>query len=461
MTKHFWTGFGAPLPVNKIARLSHRGISERSTLVVSIMNTLRAMVAAASTLVGCVSVYGQMQFEYEQLPIDYHAQPADTAITAMQSSIDEGELDLAFKPPAGYLESILEQLDISTTTQALVFSRTSLQLNRISPHNPRAMYFNDTNYVGWARGGDIEIISVDPKIGAVFYKLENRQVEKPKFERDRGNCLNCHGTRRTDNVPGPVVRSVFVDGAGRPHFTAGTFDTDHSSPFRQRWGGYYVTGSHGSLRHMGNVISPGPFRPKDFDYELGANRTDLAELVDTQGYPTSHSDIVALMVLEHQSKAQNLITKAHYDEWSDVHRDKALNKALQRPADYRGDVTKRRLARNGERLVRYLLFADEFKLTAKVAGTSGFQKIFSKLGPHDKKGRSLRELELTTRLFRYPCSYMIYSPAYRRLPKMTSKFVKTRLEEILSAPKPVVGYGHLSEENRRAILEILTETGAL
>ena len=80
------------------------------------------------------------------------------------------------------------------------------------------------------------------------------------------------------------------------------------------------------------------------------------------------------------------------------------------------------------------------------------------LGPRDSHGRSLRDFDLERRIFRYPCSYLIYSPAFDALPVAVREYVSKRLNEILSGEDQTAEFQHLSAEDRRAIREILAET---
>ncbi|MCA9068246.1 MAG: hypothetical protein KDA84_04950, partial [Planctomycetaceae bacterium] len=186
--------------------------------------------------------------------------------------------------------------------------------------------------------------------------------------------------------------------------------------------------------------------------------TDLSDRVDVAPYLTPHSDIVALMVLEHQTQMQNAITAANYENRSAVHSDGIMNAALDRPEKYRSDTTKRRVASAGDNLLRYLLFSEEFQLASPVKGTSSFSKDFQSKGPRDRQGRSLRDFDLTTRMFKYPCSYLIYSPAFDQLPSEVKNHVTTRLHNILTGHDKSEDFSHLSAKDRKAILEILTET---
>lgn len=398
--------------------------------------------------------------EFERAPIHYSkAQPND-AIARLQAKLDAGKLRLSFEQERGYLASVLGELGVGPSSQTLVFSKTSLQRSKISPKKPRAIYFSDDLYIGYCQGGEVlEISAVDPQLGAVFYTLEQREADRPKFVRQTDSCILCHGSSQTKNVPGHVVRSVFADGGGDPILSHGATRVDQATPFERRWGGWYVTGTHGEQRHLGNLI----VRNRQ-DREIlaknphGQNVTSLADFCDTSAYLTPHSDIVALMVLEHQAEAHNLIARASIQTRRALHDQAQLNKELGEAADHVSDSTRRRIKSVVEPLVRYLLFSGEAKLTEPVKGTSTFAADFARRGPRDKKGRSLRELDLERRLFKYPCSYLIYSDAFTQMPIVARDLTLERMHEVLTDRDYSGGFGHLSAADRQAILEILRET---
>ena len=415
------------------------------------------LLAACLLSLSAATGLGQLQFEQE--PINYDTAPVDDPVAQLQQKLDAGEIQLEFDDDCGYLRSVLRLLDVKESSQVLIKSKTSFQLRRISPKRPRAVYFNDHSHIGWVQNGDvIEMMSTDPEQGEIFYTLSQERVDHPKFIRDRGQCIVCHASSRTQGVPGGLVRSVFVDAGGQPQFGSGTFTIDHRSPFAERWGGWYVTGTHGALRHMGNVLSKDRQNPEALDREDGANVTDLSARLDTSPYLTPHSDIVALMVLEHQTQMQNYLTLASYENRSAVHYDDIMNAALDRPRDHVSDTTQRRVAAVGDKLLRYMLFAGEFELTSPVEGTSGFAEQFTALGPRDRRGRSLRDFDLQTRMFKYPCSYLIYSASFDHLPVSVQDYVVGRLHDVLTGKDRSREFAHLSQTDRTAILEILTET---
>src|SRR5262249_27414426 len=207
--------------------------------------------------------------------------------------------------------AILKELNVPPSSQVLVFSKTSFQRERITPKTPRALYFNDDVYVGFVLRGDVlEVAASDPKLGTAFYTLDQEPDDKPQFFRQRDNCLACHASTATGCAPGLLVLSVFTDRTGMPILSAGTFRTDHSSPLKERWGGWYVTGTHGNQTHMGNWVVENKRDPQAEGNAAGQNVTDLKSRFTVANYLTPNSDIVALMVLEHQTECHNRIARA-------------------------------------------------------------------------------------------------------------------------------------------------------
>ncbi len=399
------------------------------------------------------------QEPYDEAPINYSDKSNDNPIARLQEQLDQGESSLEFDENHGFLKSVLKALEISPESQVLVYSKSSFQLQQISPRRPRALYFNDDSYVGWVQRGDVlEIMTTDPVRGEVFYTLEQQPEQQPRFVRDQGQCTVCHSSSRTQRVPGGLVRSMYVMSSGMPHYGAGTFNTDQTSPLSERWGGWYVTGTHGKIRHMGNVYSNDRYKPEELDREAGANVTDLSELFPVEKYVTSHSDIVALMVLEHQLQMQNYLTLASHEARRSAHHDQVMNEALERPADHVSDTTARRIQNAAEKVVRHMLMVDEAPLEDAIEGTSRFAEEFQAKGPKDSKGRSLRDLNLKKRLFEYPCSYLIYSETFDKLPANMKVHIAKRLREVLAGQDSSGDFDHLTSADRQAISEILRET---
>ena len=406
-------------------------------------------------LLASSAVHGQ---EFEQEPIRYSQATPDNCVTRFFDEVAAGKKSLEYEEGTGYLRSLLAGLEVPQSSQMLVFSKTSLQRHRIAPRTPRAIYFNDEVYVGACVEGDVlEISAVDPQLGAVFYTLDQEPLERPVVRRQTDNCLICHGSSQTKEIPGHVVRSVFADASGLPILSSGTYRIDHTSPLEKRWGGWYVTGTHGEQKHLGNLI----VRQRgdtEIDNIAGQNRTSLDGLCDTSQLLTPHSDIVALMVLEHQADAHNYLTRASHLTRQAMHYQATLNKELGEPASRVWDSTKSRIKSACEPLVEYLLFSEEAVLSDPIKGTSGFADEFAKLGPQDRLGRSLRQLDLTQRLFKYPCSYLVYSPSFAALPAEARDYLLRRMHEVLSGEDQSLKFAHLSSDDRTAILDILRDT---
>ncbi|WP_442483955.1 hypothetical protein [Aeoliella sp. SH292] len=398
------------------------------------------------------------QDDFNREPILYHTSPVADAVALLQKRMDRGDVKLAWDKRHGWLPSLLGELKIPQSSQTLVYSKTSLQLTKISPHRPRALYYNDDVYVGEVQFGNVlEIAAVDPELGAVFYTIDQTETDKPQLVRDNGLCLGCHDTGNARAVPGLLVRSVFAQEDGEPRYDLGTAMTTLATPFQDRFGGWYVTGTHGEMRHRGNLtVDEEGEAPTEFDE--GANVTELTERVNTKNYLTPHSDLVALLVLQHQAQMHNALTHASYEAKRASHYDETWNKILEQPADFENDISKRRIARAGDELVEQLLFAGEWQLTSPVTGTSSFAEEFEKLGPRDQQGRSLREFDLQRRMFKYPCSYLIYSDSFASLPEKMRSHVDARLAEVLLGRDNSEKFAHLSSEDRQAIREILAET---
>ena len=398
--------------------------------------------------------------EYEREPISYRTTAPKDAIADLQKRLKAGTATLKHEDKFGYLRDLLRELKVPVSSQMLVYSKTSQQRDRIEPRRPRALYFNDEVYVGYCQnGGFLEIGAVDPQLGAVFYTVDQTDADRARFIRQTDGCLVCHGASTTLNVPGFVVRSVFPDREGFPILALGTKKITQATPFADRWGGWYVTGTHGQQSHRGNLILKNEkATPEELANAAGQNVTRLDDRFATAEYLTGHSDLVALLVLEHQAEAHNHLTRANLLTRAALYDEEQLNKALKQPATNRWDSTRSRIKSVAEPLVRYLLFCEEAKLEGKVAGTSGFAEEFAKRGPRDGAGRSLRDFDLEKRLFKYPCSYLIYSPSFDALPPDAKDYVWRRLWEVLSGQEQGKEFAHLSPDDRKNILAILKAT---
>jgi len=378
-------------------------------------------------------------------PAIQYAGPVADPIAHLEKQLESGQVKLDYALNGwGYLPAILKKLDINIDSQVLVFSRTSIQNQRISPRTPRAIYFNDDVAVGFVQNGEVlELSAIDPKQGAIFYSLDTEKSDKPEFAR-RDDCLRCHQGAPTMGIPGILVSSVHpvTDPEAREsHGSA--FITDHRTSFSERWGGWYVTGTHGSQVHLGNNPQlADPLSPGRAVKEGTQNVTSLAELFNTARYLAPTSDIVALMTLEHQTRMTNLMTRIGWDARIAL-REGAKSDRIN------GEI---------EELVGYMLFVDEEPLKGPVKGVSTFTKTFDERGPRDPKGRSLRDFDLQKRLFRYPLSYMIYSAAFDGMPDVARERVYQRLYDVLTGKDKSPAVTGISPADRQAVLEIVRAT---
>ena len=384
----------------------------------------------------------------------FRPQQTDDPIDSLAQRIQTDKTVLNYDEGHGYLSAVLRELNVPVSSQTLVFSKSSFQLSQISPETPRAVYFNDDTYVGWVNHGQfIEIAHVDPKNGPAFYTLTQEYDPYPVIQAQTDECLVCHDTFQTNTpVPRLLMLSVLPNPDGNA-LKAAALITNDKSPLRERWGGWYVTGTHGTQRHLGNTIVRARADDVDdmrkfigrLDLNSGANITDLSKRFDTKEYLSPSSDIVALMVLGHQTHVHNMITSGVYEI-----RD-AVQKGLT-------DKMPQIIKDAGEPIVKTMLFSEEAQLTEPVTGTSSFAADFTSRGARDSKGRSLREFDLKHRLLRYPMSYLIYSKSFDAMPAELKEYVERRFREVLTGQDTSPEFSHLSADDRKAILEILHDT---
>ena len=377
--------------------------------------------------------------------IQYNAQPSNDPVAKLAKKVAAGQVKLDYAPNGwGYLPSLLKALDVPVDSQVLVFSKGSIQAEHIGPRTPRAIYFNDDVAVGYVQNGDaLELTGLDPVRGIYLYTLDAPKAAQPEFGL-RQDCLRCHEGPPTLAVPGLMVSSLHPRSDDREGHGS-SFITDGRVPIEQRWGGWYVSGTAGTQTSYGNNVAlidplhPGDAAPK----ETTQNITDLAPFFDVSRYLAPTSDIVALMTLEHQTRMTNLLIRVGWDARI------ALRENKWDAAQMDSEVGQ---------LISYMTFADEAPLKAPITGVSSFTKTFPARGPRDKQGRSLRDFDLKTRLFRYPVSYMIYSPAFDSLPEMLRARIYQRMYDVLSGKDQTKPFAALPAEARTAALEIVRAT---
>ncbi|HCD01912.1 MAG TPA: hypothetical protein DER64_15450 [Planctomycetaceae bacterium] len=370
---------------------------------------------------------------FGQAPVDYLGETTADPIARLDRRLVDGEATLKPVPGRGYLDAVLRLLRVPVSSQLLVYSKTAVNQRLVTPKTPRAIYFNDAVSVAWVPGtAELELAAVDPVKGAMFYVLKQPEASAggaPRFHRKR-SCLACHIGRTTLSVPGGIVRSFLVESTGKP--LEGYSRVTGTTRITNRWGGWYVTGRLGSSIHMGNLVNRDENRRHRHDASFRASLDRLDALVDLKTYLSPHSDVVAHLVLDHQLHGQNLITRVSYE-----HR-------LGRRSDAE------------DRLLRYLLLAEEPRWEGEIAGTSGFAKWFQEQGPRAGDGRSLRQLDLSSHLFRYRLSPLVYSPQLAVMPDAPRKRLGRRLRAVLEG-RPAGGLEKLLSDRQRADLRDILE----
>ena len=417
-----------------------------------------------------IAVRNQGYVPYSDAPINYRTRELTDPVALLQKQIEQGKAKLVYDKDHGYLKSVLALLKVPANSQTLVFSKTSFQYPKISPDHPRALYYNDDVYVGSVHDGKaIEIVSFDPMQGAIFYLLDEQKTEKPAFQRAELDCTQCHIAASTRGVPGVFLRSVHPTQTGSLG-GGGTFITDQKSAWKDRWGGWYVTGSLAAASMANAVVIPASTPAADDKAPRAvAQLSPLAPAFDKADYLVPGSDQVALLVLAHQTQMHNLITLTNYQTRLALY--DLAQKAGAAPDAAKGgapsldalpEAARNQITTPSDQLLRYLLFSNETPLggldAKKTLADSPYAQAFETHAPRDSQKRSLRDFDLHDRIFRYPCSYLIYSSAFDAIPEPAKGYIYHRLLQVLTGQDPSPDFANLSTQDRQAILSILLET---
>ncbi len=405
-------------------------------------------LALLALLFATTPLQAQLVYDREYPEVGYgKVAPQDSFSQRMQALAADGKVLEFDGDGSGFLQSLLAALDIDPSSQVLVFSKTSLKQRFISPQVPRSLFFNDDVYVGFVPGSrTLEVGAMDPQLGPVFFDFSQEPEVNPRFEQETTRCLRCHDSYSMTGggVPRFMLSSVIAGADGNLVSHELSELTDTSTPINHRWGGWYVTGTHGTLQHRGNLIITDISMLTNADFSATGNRTTLDDLVDLKAYPRPTSDIVALLVLEHQVEIQNRLTRLNFES----------RKLLAS----QGDIDAATLDTLTEPVLDSLFMAQEAPLVDTVQGTSGFREYFEQKGPKDDKGRSLRDFDLQTRTFKYPLSYEIYSTAVDALPVSAKIHLFSRIKAVVESAAMAPAYPHLDTATRTAIAEILQAT---
>jgi hypothetical protein len=382
--------------------------------------------------------------DFDQLPHNYWQRPLKDRFSLLKQDLEAGRVTLDRSSEKAFLLSLLRVLQIPASSQMLLFSTTSLQLSLINPGNPRAVYFSDDIYVGYIPGGRIEIISLDPELGGIFYIFDiPRGEQQIKVERAT-RCMNCHVSDETQHVPGLVIKSVVPGQRGGSLTAYRIGQAGHQIPLSERFGGWYLTGADGFTNHWGNLI--GTLSPQG----LSTQKIGAGKRFSYARYPEASSDILPQLLHEHQAGFVNRVLEAGYRARTILFLNKGneLSREQLTELDMQADT-----------VVRYLLFAEEAALPpGGVTGLREFKQDFARQTRKTKEGISLRDFDLKTRLFKYRCSYMIYSPVFQGLLPVMKQRIYLRLDRALSVSQPDPDYAYLPAAEKQAIRQVLRQT---
>jgi hypothetical protein len=395
-------------------------------------------------MTGAAAASGQGQYhDIDEAPHNYRQRTPQDRFTRLKDDFESGRIALDRSGEKAFVVSVLQALDIPATSQMLVFSTTSLQLSLISPSNPRALYFNEDIYLGYVPGGRIEIVSLDPELGGIFYIFDIPKDTKPlRIERSE-RCMNCHAGEDTGHVPGLVIKSVVPGPTGGSLTAYRQMQTGHGIPFEQRFGGWHVTGKHGITNHWGNLT--GRFVAGD----VTRIPNPPGERFNWARYPVATSDLLPQLLHEHQAGFVNRVVEASYRARTALHaNDGKLSDAQVRELDTHAEI-----------VTRYLLFADEAPLPpGGVEGDAAYRADFLRTRRAMAEGVSLKDFDLRRRLFKHRCSYMVYSPVFSGLPAPMKQRVYQRLSQALSLETPDKDYAYLPNSEKQTIRRILKAT---
>jgi hypothetical protein len=357
-------------------------------------------------------ILAQDHVNWEEEPIRYSKSvPLRNPVADLAARLDAGDEVLTRDPEFGFLRSLLQALDIKPSSQTLVFSKTSLQRDKISPSHPRALYFNDRTFVGYVPDGILEIATADVDLGMVFYTIESDDSSRPVLTRQVNRCMSCHASSRTNGIPGLLVRSVYPDSTGEPIVSAGSITINRKTPFASRYGGWYVSGT--TEEHLGNKV----FKSKKEvvqDFFRDASGTTTAAPYATDRYLVPDSNVMALLILEHQIEFYNALTRANFQfqklRWE---RQLANDSTGEKPPPSKSQLA---LERSLDSVLDSLLLVgttEEF-IDADISTT--FAMEFASQGKSETE-RSLRRLQSSTLVNEYGISHLFFSSILSELPE--------------------------------------------
>ena len=421
-------------------------------------SSLHALLAIGLTGLLMPGAQAQQAEPFEEPPINYSATQTNDRATAINAAFQNRADEIRSMPAKKRLKWLLDELGVPVESQIFVFSKTSMQRDLINPETPRVLYFSDEAYVGWSVTGSFEVSVFDAQLGTTFYLFDQHATKDEPLLARSGDCLLCHS--RHEHTPSLRTRTVFPDANGEPLSGSGGSNIAPATPLAERWGGWYVTGTKAPFEHRGNLTGR-----KIDDFEGPAamptrNLLSLEGVVDTHRYLLKTSDVIPLLMHDHQVHVHNVLSTANQDARIALHRWPAMRQILGLPANSppQGSCLVV-FDSQAEKILDALLCRNEAAWPAEgIQGDGVFASAYVKTRKPDAKGRSLRDLDLKSRLFRYRCSPLIYSQSFATLPKELRDIVLLRLSSGLRAFPPSPSFGHLSDDERAVIHEILTQT---
>src|SRR3954468_9752738 len=248
----------------------------------------------------------------EHPAIQYATRPTSDRVAALNKALTQNQRTLRRDPATGYLRSVLDALGVRKESQLLVFSKTGVQRGFTSPRTPRALYFDESVAIGYTPGAPmLELAVHDPQQGVVFYTVD-QSSPTATFTR-RTSCLTCHVSATTLEVPGMIARSNTVGDDGNLMPQTSSQGVNHETPHPDRWGGWYVTSEDAAppyqqMAHRGNITFSGHGNTSNQVFVDW-----LTSSPESRGYLSPASDIVGLLLFDHQTHAVNLLTRLNWE----------------------------------------------------------------------------------------------------------------------------------------------------
>ncbi|MES2604770.1 MAG: hypothetical protein V4603_07510 [Pseudomonadota bacterium] len=399
-------------------------------------------VFAAGQLASAQELYDK---EYPQMGYG-RTPPTDTYTKLMQRLAESGQ-KLPATDSRGYLDALLKELDIDPSSQVLVFSKSSLKQRFIAPQTPRSLFFNDEVYVGFVPGSrSLEVAAMDPNQGPVFFDVSQDAAAEAPFKQETSRCLRCHDSYSMTGggVPRFMLSSVIAGADGNVVSHELSEITDMSTPLEQRWGGWYVTGNSGKQTHLGNFIVTDVAVLAKRPWVGQTNQEKLDTYADLAIYPRQTSDIIALLVLQHQVDVQNRLVRLNYESRKLLAENPNADDAQLQPLVMP--------------VLQGLFMVEEAPLADAVEGNAGYREWFEQRGPATADGLSLRQFDLQSRTFRYRLSYLIYSAAVDALAEPVKTLLFRDIKAVLAGDSILLPRFELPAEERATITAILQST---